>query len=237
MLSSVLLSEYRVGNRHIVPRITLLIKDWKGLIPLEVFGYNPKLRMARLERNYLNESSLVTCNSFMVRRNPLKHISHGISFGTGRKKTPPCMVGGTFYWAPGRLLVDFYLRSSEVTKTLGADFHFLDSVIKRAVPEWMWKNLGSVRIHLNMAYCLAQWFPLFDMISPGYPLSPYEHKFHHMCMRSIRHARDVEGYESKWKPERRMHKFYRRRMHEFRADDQGRIIHGPSYFDVKKKYL
>ena len=237
MLSANLLSVYRYGNRHIVPRITVSIRKWGKIIPLEAFGYNPKLRMARLERNYLNELSLKTCRTYMDNRSPSKHSTHGIVFGTGRKKTPPCIVAATFYWAPGRLLVDFNLRASEVTKTLGADFHFLNSVIQRAVPEWMWKNLGSVRIHLSMAYMLAQWFPLFDMIAPGYPLNPTDHKFHDMAMKSVRHARNIEGYESKWKPERRMHKFYRRKMNEFRASESGRIISGPSYFRRKKKHL
>lgn len=193
--------------------------------------------MNRLERNYLNVDSLERCRRYMDARSPHKHSTHGIHFGTGKKKTPPCLVGAVFFWAPGRLLVDVHIRASEVTKTLGADFHFLDSVIKRAVPEWMWKNLTSVQIHLTMAYVLAQWFPLFDMIAPGYPLNPYDHPFHNMCMRSIRHARNVEGYESKWKPEKRMHKFYRRKMNEFKANDEGRILSGPSFFPIKKGHM
>ena len=237
MFSAILLTEYRHGNRHIVPRITIVIRNWRNLIPLETFGYNPKLRMARLRRNYVNTESISRCRSYMDGRVPSKHSTHGIVFGTGRKKTPPCLVSGTFYWAPGRLLVDFSLRASEVTKTLGADFHLLDEVIKQSVPEWMSSRLGSVRLHLSMAYSLAQWFPLFDMISPGFPLNPYDHKFHHMCQRSIVHARNVNGYESKWKPEKRMHRFYRRKMNEFRADQSGRIVSGPSFFPLKKKHV
>ena len=235
---------YRIGNRNIVPRIDLLIRKWSNLIPMEEFGYKADLRLRRLQRNYLNLESLLECRHHMDRRNPRHHSTHGISFGTGKKKTPACMVGGTFHWAPGRLLVDFYFRASEVTKTLGADFHFLDKVIfgdeatgiQGAVPQWMSENLASVRIHLDMAFVLAQWFPLFDMIAPGFPLNT-EHRFHQMCLDSINLARDVDGYQSKWRAERRIHIHYRKRLSEFKANSEGRIRKGPSFFPIKKKHL
>jgi hypothetical protein len=229
MLTASLLSEYRLGNRHIVPNITLDIENWGNLIPLETFGYNPGLRMSRLGRNYLNVESLERCRSYMSRRRPDKHSTHGIIFGTGRKKTPPCMVGGTFYYAPGRLFVDFFLRASEVTKTLGADFHFFDNVIQQAVPEFMSGSKLRVRIHLSMAYQLAQWFPLIDIIMPGYPLDPWVHKYHMMCWKSLQKARNLE-YVSKWKPEKRLHGTYRKRIVKFRTDDEGRVLSGPSFF-------
>lgn len=236
MLTGSVMEGYRLGNRHIVPKITLQIKNWGNLIPLEVFGYNPGLRMARLARNYLNVESLERCRNYMSRRRPDKHSTHGIVFGTGRKKTPPCMVGGTFYYAPGRLHVDFFLRASEVTKTLGADFHFFDNVIQQAVPEWMLSGKVNVRIHLSMAYCLAQWFPLIDIIMPGYPLSPWDYKFHMMCWKSLQKARDLD-YVSKWKPEKRLHGTYRKRIVKFKTDDEGRVISGPSFFPFPKKHM
>jgi hypothetical protein len=242
MLQANLLKFYRAGNRHMVPRITISIENWGNLIPLDQLGYKPLRRKARLERNYLDHSSLDACRTYLSSRNPTKHSTHGISFGTGRKRTPPCMVGGTFYWAPGRLLPDFYLRASEVTKTLGADFHFLNRVIYGdkelsvygAVPKWMRQFLGPVRIHLNLAFQLTQWFPLFDMISPGYPLNPFEHRYHRMCMNAVQKAYDPE-YKSRWKPERRIHAYLRRRISEFRTDAEGRIISGPSFFSFPEK--
>jgi hypothetical protein len=164
--------------------------------------------------------------------------THGIIFGSGRKATPPCMVAGTFYYRPGSLLANFTLRASETTKTLGADFHFLDYILESAVPPGMRECLDSVVLHLDMAYCLAQWFPLLDMIMPGYPLNPYDHKFHKMCMDSIRKAQNYD-YESKWKPERRMQKRYKAMFKEggYRTNSEGRIIHGPSFFPLKAKYM
>jgi hypothetical protein len=237
MFQGRLLDEYRLGNRHIVPNITLVIEKWGNLIPLSAFGYNPGLRMSRLIRNYQNMESLNGCRDYMESRRPSKHSTHGIVFGTGKKKTPPCMVGGTLYYAPGRLYVNFFLRASEVTKTLGADFHFLQHIIQQSAPGWMNEVLAPVKIHLSMAYALAQWFPLLDMIMPGYPLNTYDNKFHRMCMSSLRKARDVNGYESKWKPEKRLHRFYRKEMPKFKTDIEGRIISGPSFFPRKKRNM
>jgi hypothetical protein len=234
MLNAGALQPVRLGNRHMVPNVTLEIKDWNGefsrIVPLNELGYNPRLRMGRLERNYLNVESLQKCRAYMDGRRPDRHSTHGLAFGTGRKKTPPCMVGAMFYFSPTQLYVNVFIRASEVTKTLGADFHFLNSVFQRAVPDWMYAKLGLVRIHLGLAYNLAQWFPLFDMIAPGFKLEPEKYRFHDMCMQSIRKARDVHGYESKWKPERRMHLRYRERIPQFLADKQGRIVQGPSFF-------
>lgn len=238
MLQAGQLKLYRISNRHCVPRVTVLIEKWENLIPLSEFGYNrPILRLDRLERNYLDEESLTKCRNYMETRKYDNPATHGISFGTGRKKTPACMVGGTFTWVPGRLLTDFYLRASEVTKTLGADFHFLDRVIKGdkerekegAVPEWMSKYTESVRLHLNMAFMLSQFFPLFDMISPGYPIMPYEYRFHRMCWDAIQLTKD-ENYVSKWRAEARMHRDWRKRVKKYKTDRQGRILSGPSFF-------
>lgn len=238
MFNAALLDGYRLGNRHVVPRLTLEIQRWKRLIPLEAFGYRPTWRLNRLKRNYLNEESLVKCRAYMDKRSPNKPSTHGIVFGTGRKSTPPCMVAGSFFWNPGRLQCNFYLRASEVTKTLGADFHFLNYIIRNAVPPWMLApGPPSVHLHLAMAYSLSQFFPVFDMICPGYPLNE-EHKFHRDCLKAIRKAQD-EDTESKWKPERRMQKRYRVLFREgkFKTDRQGRIIHGPSFFPIKKKHM
>lgn len=235
MFSAVLLEGYRQGNRNVVPRIRIIIKNWKNLIPLEDFGYKAHLRLPRLKRNYLNEESLAKCRKYMDARRPDKPATHGIIFGTGRKVTPPCMVGGSFFWNPGRLLPNFYLRASEVTKTLGADFHFLDYILHNAVPEFMHQNVGSVIINLDMAYAMAQWFPLFDMICPRYPLN-LEHRWNQMCMTALRKAQD-EDYESKWKPERRLHKRYRIALPRFKTNSEGRIVSGPSYFGRKKKHV
>lgn len=244
LLSASQLQPYRLGNRHIVPRVRILIKKWGNLIPMEHFGYKRHIRMARLERNYLNVESLEACRSYLNGRSPGKHNTHGIVFGTGRKKTPPCIVSGTFYWNPGRLFTSFNLRASEVTKTLGADLHFFHRVIygdeelgvDGAVPPWMAENLSSVIINLDMAYNLAQWFPLFDLICPGYPLNHYEHKFHAMCMRSIRLAHD-DSYISKWKPERRLLAHVRRELPKYKTDNEGRVIRGPSFFPGPKKHV
>lgn len=238
MFNAALLDGYRLGNRHVVPRITLQIHRWRRLIPLEAFGYRPEWRMNRLKRNYLNVESLEKCRAYMDKRSPRKPSTHGIVFGTGRKSTPPCMVAGTFFWNPGRLQCNFYIRASEVTKTLGADFHFFDYIISNAVPSWMLGNVyPSVHIHLEMAYSLSQFFPVFDMISPGYPLNT-DHKFHRDCLRAIERAQD-EDTESKWKPERRMQKRYRIlfKQGKFKTNYEGRIISGPSFFPRKKKHL
>lgn len=235
MFNATLLEGYRLGNRHVVPRVRVAIANWGNLIPLEDFGYRPNLRMNRLKRNYLNEESLNKIRAYMDARSPAKPATHGIIFGTGRKATPPCMVAGTFFWNPGRLLVNFYIRASEVTKTLGADFHFLDYIIRNAVPSYMHENLGPVVINLEMAYAMAQWFPLFDMIRPGYPLNT-EHRFHQMCFTAIRKAQDYD-YHSKWKPEKRLHTRYRIAFPKFRTNSEGRIVSGPSYFGRKKKLM
>lgn len=236
MFNASLLEGYRLGNRHMVPRVRLEIKRWRKLIPLEAFGYK-HFRIGRLKRNYLNEESLLKIRTYMDARSPTKPSTHGIIFGSGKKVTPVCMVAGTFFYRPGILLVNFYLRASEVTKTFGADLHFLDSIIHSAVPDWMYKQLGSVVINLDMAYSLAQWFCLFDMICPGYPLNT-DYRFHKMCMDSIRKAHNRD-YESKWKPERRMLRRYRALYDEkgFKKNLEGRIVDGPSFFPGKKRYM
>jgi len=237
MFNAKLLEGYRLGNRIMVPRISIRIKKWKNLIPIETFGYK-SFRINRLRRNYLNEESLHKCRQYMDARKLDKPSTHGIIFGSGRKSTPPCMVAGTFYYRPGILQANFYLRASEVTKTLGADLHFLNYILETAVPSTMRNCLDSVVLHLDMAYALAQWFSLVDMIMPGYPLNTYEHRFHRMCMDSIGKAQDL-SYESKWKPERRLHKRYRAMFKEgkFRTNEEGRIVDGPSFFPLKAKYM
>jgi hypothetical protein len=230
------LKHYRLGNRHMVPRVTVQIKEWKKLIPLTTFGYK-HFRINRLKRNYLNEESLAQCRAYMDKRKLDGPSTHGIIFGTGRKATPPCLVSGHFFYRPGILLASFTTRASEVTKTLGADLHFLEYVLDNAVPPAMRQCLGSVTLHLGMAYSLAQWFPLLDMIMPGFPINQ-EHRFHQMCMDSVRKMHDP-NVESKWKPERRMQRRYRAMFKEgkYRKNLEGRIVDGPSYFPLKAQYM
>jgi hypothetical protein len=219
-----------------VPRVNIVIKEWKNLIPLETLGYK-HFRINRLKRNYLNEESLAQCRTYLDKRKLDSPSTHGIIFGTGRKATPPCLVSGNFFYRPGILLADFTLRASEVTKTLGADIHFLDYILEHAIPPAMRECLGSVTLHLGMAYSLAQWFPLLDMLMPGYPINT-EHRFHRMCMDAMRKVHDVSK-ESKWKPERRMQRRYRAMFKEgkYNTDYEGRIVDGPSYFPLKKKHV
>jgi len=220
---------YRMGNRFCVPRMSLVIRKWKNKPPMELVGYRSQLRMNRLKRNYWNEESISKCRAYMDQRPPKKHSSHGIYFGTGKKKTPPCLVGGYFNYFPGFLNVDFFIRSSEITKTLLADLHFFSEVMMEAVPPWMRKTRHSVRIQIGMAFNMAQWFPLWDMIAPGLPMNPEKYRFHKMCMRSLKLAQNMD-YLSKWRPERRILNTVRKEYDKYETDDQGRIVAGPSYF-------
>jgi hypothetical protein len=126
-----------------------------------------------------------------------------------------------------------FIRASEVTKTFGADMALIDEVIREALPGWMASCITSVRFNLTMCYVLAQWFPLIDVIMPGVILNP-EYRLHDMCLKSLRLARSVKTYESKWKPEKRLHRHYRRVIGEFETDKQGRVVSGPSYFPFEK---
>lgn len=234
---------YRDSNRHVIPRISVTIQNWGNLIPMEQFGYRRTLRLNRLERNYCNLESLGTCRRFFETKSPNKTSTHGLIFGTGKKKTPPCLVGATFVYLPGRLLPSFYLRASELIKTLGADLHFFDRILRGdasrglsgAVPEWMANSMGPVTIHLDMGYSLAQFFPLFEIIQPGYPLNP-EHRFHNLCLKALHKAFFTEE-ESKWRPERRMQRNVRKVISKYKTNSEGRVVYGPGFFAGQKEYV
>lgn len=223
---------YRVGNRCIIPRVTLIPKRWGGFLPIEMVGYKREARLARLSKNYLNEESVAAARRYFMGRRPDRVSTTGVSFVTGRKRTQPCLQGMTINYFPGFTNIDVLLRASEVTITLCADFHFINLVIRRSLAEWMKEFPVNVRIHLTMGYIHGQFFPILEQVLPGLKLD-LKYQLHMSALKSLKLANDDE-YISKWRTEKRQHGIYRRRLDDYEQDDEGRIISGPSFFDFEE---
>lgn len=221
-----------MGNRCIIPRITLLPRSYRNLLPMEAVGYKKEARLARLSRNYLNEESVSAARRYFQGRRPDRVSTTGVSFITGRKRTQPCLQGMTINYFPGFTNIDVLLRASEVTITLCADFHFIGKVIRLSLAPWMKEFPINVRIHLTMGYIHGQFFPILEQVLPGIVLDP-KYQLHSSCIKSLKLAND-EKYISKWRTERRQHKIYRGRIEEYEQNDEGRIVSGPSFFDFQE---